>query len=427
MTATGRDGGDDTSSAIYLRATRIMFLTARGDIRGGRGRARCRGGARDRRHRPGRPGVPSAGHGRGSPRGGAARRCSARRRGSLGRVRRQRRGLARRPAARARADRRGRPRRPRSRLPATRRRWRRRRPRPRRLVDQARSLAASGPTGATPTPSVDGGGRNRRGRTNATRRPIGRRLPGWPRRKPGTWSRCRSPRPRLGPAPAEAILLARGPRDEAARLLREAHVAASALGAATAADRDRGRRVEVPDSAGGARVGCRGSAAEPAAATPSRCRPGQDPRPVGPRVGGPRARRGRSVERGDRRVAVHQPEDRERPRHPHPRQAGREQPGRGGDDRGPGHRGQRPGPDRRSVGAEGISQNTLDRSLRHVGVIPERQQVLRPLVPFAAVIGFVGMLLAVRGDASRSCRRVTASSTSPGRTPYRPRPGCRVA
>ena len=32
MTVTRRDGGDDTSSAIYLLATRIMFLTARGEF-----------------------------------------------------------------------------------------------------------------------------------------------------------------------------------------------------------------------------------------------------------------------------------------------------------------------------------------------------------------------------------------------------------
>ncbi len=31
MTAEGRDGGEDTSGAIYLRATRVMFLTARGE------------------------------------------------------------------------------------------------------------------------------------------------------------------------------------------------------------------------------------------------------------------------------------------------------------------------------------------------------------------------------------------------------------
>ena len=70
---------------------------------------------------------------------------------------------------------------------------------------------------------------------------------------------------------AEAILLARGPRDEAARLLREAHVAASALGAvplrtAVEAVASRSRiLLEAPASAA--------PVAEPAAATPAAADP----------------------------------------------------------------------------------------------------------------------------------------------------------
>jgi DNA-binding NarL/FixJ family response regulator len=67
---------------------------------------------------------------------------------------------------------------------------------------------------------------------------------------------------------AEAILLARGPRDEAARLLREAHGAATALGAAplrtaieAVATRSR-VQLEAPASADAAPV------AEPAVTTP---------------------------------------------------------------------------------------------------------------------------------------------------------------
>jgi DNA-binding NarL/FixJ family response regulator len=72
---------------------------------------------------------------------------------------------------------------------------------------------------------------------------------------------------------AEAILLARGPRDEAARLLREAHVAASALGAvplqtAIEAVASRSRiQLEAPASAAAS------PATEPAAATPAAADP----------------------------------------------------------------------------------------------------------------------------------------------------------
>ena len=54
-------------------------------------------------------------------------------------------------------------------------------------------------------------------------------------------------------------------------------------------------------------------------------------RVVGPRIGGPGPRRGRPDQRPDRRGTVHQPQDGQRPRHPHPRQARGEQPDRGGD------------------------------------------------------------------------------------------------
>jgi DNA-binding NarL/FixJ family response regulator len=77
---------------------------------------------------------------------------------------------------------------------------------------------------------------------------------------------------------AEAILLARGPRDEAARLLREAHVAASALGAvplqtAIEAVATRSRiPLEAPVSAASAAAAA-AAAVEPAGATPAAADP----------------------------------------------------------------------------------------------------------------------------------------------------------
>ena len=142
----------------------------------------------------------------------------------------------------------------------------------------------------------------------------------------------------------EAILLARGSREEATGLLREAHAIAATLGRSSTQGRDRIDRHAVENRRRCFGRGTRCVSARCGGAGRGGARPGRDPRPLGPRVGGPRARGSRPLERGDRGGAVHQPEDRQRPRHPHPRQARREQPRRGGHDRGPGHRGKRPWP-----------------------------------------------------------------------------------
>ena len=230
MTAVGRDGGDDTSSAIYLRATRVMFLTARGQSEAA---ATELAGAEELATGDIDPDVQAyllqataeAALADGRP-ADALRAVEA----ALAQFAGSDEILLVAPLLVLGHDRRGQPRRPRTRLPGpagggggtgggrgTRRpgarrsrltaRWARRQPlrSPRRWRPSRQSERASRDA---PTP-----------------------LPGWPRLRPGIGVPCRSPRPRLGPAPAEAILLARGPRDEAARLLREAHVAASSLGA----------------------------------------------------------------------------------------------------------------------------------------------------------------------------------------------------
>ena len=271
MTATGRDGGDDTSSAIYLRATRIMFLTARGafeaaaaelaaaeelatgdidpDVQAYLLQATAEAALAAARPADALRAVEAAlAEFAGSDEvllvapllvlGLTAAADLA----DHGRAFRDPPAVA---AAQAAAE---------------------------GLVDQARSLAASGPTGATPTPSVTA--------AVATVEAERTRLDG--RSDAAAWLTAAEAWD-LVPMPfaaaqararaAEAILLARGPRDEAARLLREAHVAASALGAvplqtAIEAVASRSRiQLEAPASAAAS------PAAEPAASTPAAADP----------------------------------------------------------------------------------------------------------------------------------------------------------
>ncbi len=269
MTAPGRDGGDDTSSAIYLRATRVMFLTARGEFAAAAAELAA---AEELATGDIDPDVQAyllqataeaalAGA-RPADALRAVEAALAQFAGSdevllvapllvlgltaagdladHGRAFRDPPAVA---AAQAAAE---------------------------GLVDQARSLAAAGPVGATPTPSVTA--------AVATVEAERTRLDG--RSDAAAWLTAAEawegvPMPfaaaQARARAAEAILLARGPRDEAARLLREAHVAASALGAvplrtAVEAVASRSRiLLEAPASAA--------PVAEPAAATPAAADP----------------------------------------------------------------------------------------------------------------------------------------------------------
>ncbi len=135
---------------------------------------------------------------------------------------------------------------------------------------------------------------------------------------------------------AEAALVA-GDREGATVALTDARTTAAALGAMPLLG-------WIDGLAGRGRLSI-AAAAEPAAADaaavpagtpiPAKDGPAGRPRPLDPRARGPRPRRRGTDERADRPGTVHQPEDRERARHPHPRQAGRQQPHRGGDDRRP--------------------------------------------------------------------------------------------
>ena len=229
MTAEGLDGGEDTSGAIYLQATRVMILTARGDMEAARAElaqaealatadidpdvhAYLLQASAEAALREGRPAdalhaVDEAlAEFAGSDEtllvvpllvvGMAAAADLA----DNGRAFRD-------PPAVAAAQSAG-----------------------QGLVDQARTLAAGSPIGATPTPSVAA--------AVATVEAEQSRLDG--HSDPAAWLRAADawravpmpyPAAQACARAAEAVLLARGPREEAARLLREAHAAASALGA----------------------------------------------------------------------------------------------------------------------------------------------------------------------------------------------------
>jgi len=277
MTAAGGDGGDDTSSAIYLRATRVMFLTARGqfeaaattlaaaealatgdidpDVHAYLLQATAEGALADGRPADALRAVEAAlAEFAGSDEillvapllvlGLTAAANLA----DHGRAFRDPPAVA---AAQAAAE---------------------------GLVDQARALAADRPIGATPTPSVTA--------SVTTVEAERTRLEG--RSDAAAWLAAAEAWDRV-PMPfaaaqararaAEAILLARGPRDEAARLLREAHVAASSLGAvplqtAIEAIATRSRiLLEAPVSAASAAAAAAAAAVEPAGATPAAADP----------------------------------------------------------------------------------------------------------------------------------------------------------
>ena len=229
MTAAGRDGGDDTSSAIYLRATRVMFLAARGDFEAAAielaaAEALATGDIDPDVHAYLLQATAEAALADGRPADAlrAVEGALAQFAGSdeillvapllvlgltaaanladNGRAFRDPEAVG---AAQAAAV---------------------------VLVDQARALVADGPKDATPTPSVSA--------AVATVEAERTRLEGrsdaaaW-LAAAEAWDRVAMPfaAAQARARGAEAILLARGPRDEAARLLREAHVAASALGA----------------------------------------------------------------------------------------------------------------------------------------------------------------------------------------------------
>ncbi len=330
MTTEGRDGGEDISGAIYLRATRVMFLTARGETDAA---AAELAGAQVLATGDVDPDVQAyllqavaeaALHdGRPADALRAVEEALAEFAGSdevlliapllvvgmaaaadLADNGRAFRDPAAVTAAKAAAE---------------------------GLVDQARTLAG-GTADATPTPSIIA--------TIATVEAERTRLEGKSESDAWVvaaeaWDAVPMPFPaaRARARAGEAVLLARGPRDEAAKLLREAHAAADSLGAlplrtAIEAIATRSRiLLAAPTSAAVAPV--EDEPTGPVAADPAKI-----PRPLGTRVGSSGVGRGGAVERRDRGNAVHQPEDRERSRHPHPRQARRQQPGRGRDDRG---------------------------------------------------------------------------------------------
>ncbi len=271
MTAAGRDGGDDTSSAIYLRATRIMFLTARGqfepaaaeleaaeqlatddidpDVHAYLLQATAEAALADGRPADALRAVEAAlAEFAGSDEvllvapllvvGLTAAANLA----DHGRAFRDPDVVA---AAQSAAG---------------------------GLVDQARTLGAGSPMAAAPTPSVAA--------AVATVEAERTRLDGrsdsaaW-LAAAEAWERIPMPFPaaQARARAAEAILLARGPREEAARLLREAHLAAAALGAeplrtAIEAVASRSRiLLEAPASAAAA------TATEPATTTPASADP----------------------------------------------------------------------------------------------------------------------------------------------------------
>jgi DNA-binding CsgD family transcriptional regulator len=229
MTAEGRDGGEDTSGAIYLRATRVMFLTARGETEAA---AAELAGAQELATGDIDPDVQAyllqaiaeaALHdGRPADALRAVEEALAEFAGSdevllvapllvvgmaaaadLADHGRAFRDPAAVTAAKAAAE---------------------------GLVEQARSLADGGPTGTTKTPSITA--------AVATVEAEQTRLDG--RSEAAAWVAAAVawdavpmpyPAARARARAGEAVLLARGPRDEAARLLREAHAAAIHLGA----------------------------------------------------------------------------------------------------------------------------------------------------------------------------------------------------
>ena len=230
MTAEGRDGGEDTSGAIYLRATRVLFLTARGEYEAA---AEELAGANQLATGDIDPDVhayllqataESALHdGRPADAHKAVEEALAQFAGSdemllvapllvvgmtatadLAEHGRAFRDAGEVAAAEEAAD---------------------------GLLDSARALAAGTPVGATPTPSVAA--------TIATVEAERTRLGGhsdpdaW-RRAAVAWDAVPMPYPaaQARARAGEAVLLVRGPREEAAGLLREAHSAAAALGAA---------------------------------------------------------------------------------------------------------------------------------------------------------------------------------------------------
>jgi DNA-binding CsgD family transcriptional regulator/tetratricopeptide (TPR) repeat protein len=229
MTAEGRDGGEDTSGAIYLRATRVLFLTARGESEAA---AAELAGAEELATGDIDPDVQAyllqataelALHdNRPADALRAVEQALAEFAGSdemllvapllvvgmtaaadladHGRAFRDPAAVA---AAQAAAE---------------------------ALIDQARTLAAGNPAGATLTPSV--------GAAVATVEAERTRLDGrseadaW-RQAAAAWDAVHMPYPaaQARARAGEAVLLARGPRDDAASLLRDAHAAASDLGA----------------------------------------------------------------------------------------------------------------------------------------------------------------------------------------------------
>ena len=229
MTAEGRDGGEDMSGAIYLRATRVMFLTARGETDAA---AEELAGAQELATGDIDPDVQAyllqaiaeaALHdGRPADALRAVEEALAEFAGSdevllvapllvvgmaaaadladHGRAFRDPGAVA---AAQAAAE---------------------------GLLEQAANARRRRPVGATPTPSVRGRNRDRRSRADAARRPLrcgrlGRAA------LPGTRCRCRSRRPVPAPAPARPSCSPAARATRRAQLLREAHAAAAGLGA----------------------------------------------------------------------------------------------------------------------------------------------------------------------------------------------------
>lgn len=229
MTAEGRDGGEDTSGAIYLRATRVMFLTARGETEAA---AAELAGAEELATGDIDPDVQAyllqaiaeaAIHaGRPADALRAVEEALAEFAGSDERLLitpllvvgmaaaadladhgRAFRDPAAVTAAQAAAE---------------------------GLIAQAQTLASGIPGGTTPTPSIVAAVAT----VDAERTRLGGHS------DPAAWIAAAVawdavpmpfPAARARARAGEAVLLARGPRDEAARLLREAHVAAARLGA----------------------------------------------------------------------------------------------------------------------------------------------------------------------------------------------------
>ncbi len=272
MTAEGRDGGEDTSGAIYLRATRVLFLTARGesdvaaeelaaahdlatgdidpDVHAYLLQATAEKALYDGRPADALRAVEEAlAEFAGSDEillvapllvvGMAAAADLA----DHARAFRDPQSVA---AAQATAE---------------------------ALIDQARALGARGQVGATPTPSVAAAVAT----VEAERTRLDGRsdAPAW-LAAAAAWEAVPMPFPaaQARARAAEAILLARGPRDEAASLLREAHAAAADLGAVPlrtsieAIARRSRILLETPASSG--RAAAEGApAAEAAGATPA--------------------------------------------------------------------------------------------------------------------------------------------------------------